>query len=192
MHQDVKTWKFAWKVSMTWEAKNHSDPPAGLSSWVFCRPEWVSIEIKNFSSKVFILYTVRKLIKNWANINKIVWPENGLIISYSHLKILKIRLLFRDIKLHKKSEFYEEIFSLSCTNLFFPLFVLISLHRKNSINILKIETNLSLVIISKTVFQTLRGLSLCNSWSELLGATRKDKQLEQVELMHFLTYSDYT
>ena len=174
---------------MTWEAKNHSDPPAGLSSWVFCRPEWVSIEKKNFSSKVLILYTVRKLIKNWANIDKIVWPKNGLVMSYSHLKILKIRFLFRDIKLSKKSKFYEEIFSLSCTNMFFPLFVLISLHRKNSINILKIETNLSLVIISKTVFQTLRGLSLCDSWSELLQTTKKDKQLE---LIHFLTYSDYT
>ena len=66
------------------------------------------------------------------------------------------------MKLHNKSEFYEEIFSLSYTDLFFPLFVLITLHRKDLVDIQKIETNLSLVIISRTVFQTLRETSLCD------------------------------
>ena len=50
---------------------------------------------KNFSSKVLILYTVRELIKNWVNFNQRVGSENGLVTSYSRLKILKIRLLFR-------------------------------------------------------------------------------------------------
>ena len=66
------------------------------------------------------------------------------------------------MKLRKKSEFYEEIFSLSYTDLLFSLFFLISLHRKNLIDIQKIETNSSLVMISQTVFQTLRGPSLCD------------------------------
>ena len=57
------------------------------------------------------------------------------------------------MKLHNKSEFYEEIFSLGYTDLFFPLFVLISFHRKNLIDMQKIETNLSLVIISQTYFK---------------------------------------
>ena len=56
----------------------------------------------------------------------------------------------------------KKFFSLSFTHLFFTLFVLISLHRKNLIDILKIETNLALVIISQTVFQTLRGPSFCD------------------------------
>ena len=47
---------------MTLEVKNHSDPPAGPTSWVFYRPEWVSIE-KKISSKVLILCNVRKPIK---------------------------------------------------------------------------------------------------------------------------------
>ena len=57
--------KLTWKVSktMTLEVKNHSNPPAGPSSWVFYRPEWVFIGKKS-SSKVLILYTVGKLIKN--------------------------------------------------------------------------------------------------------------------------------
>ena len=54
----------AWKVSMTLEFKNHSDTPAGPSSWIFYRPEWVSIGKKLFSSKILILYTVRMLTKN--------------------------------------------------------------------------------------------------------------------------------
>ena len=66
------------------------------------------------------------------------------------------------MKLHNKSEFYEEIFSLSYTDLLFPLFLLISLHKKNLVDIPKIETNLSLVIISQLVFQTLKGPSLCD------------------------------
>ena len=66
------------------------------------------------------------------------------------------------MKLHNKSEFYEEIFSLSYTDLLFPLFPLISLHKKNLVDIPKIETNLSLVIISQLVFQTLKGPSLCD------------------------------
>ena len=80
------------------------------------------------------------------------------------------------MKLHNKSEFFEEIFSLSYTDLFSPLFFLISLYRKNLINIQKIETSLSLVIISQTVFQTLRGPSVCNIWSESLPATKKDRR----------------
>ena len=51
-----------------------SDPPTGPSTWVFYTPEWVSI-IKKFFFKVLILYTNRKLIKNWANINKRVASE---------------------------------------------------------------------------------------------------------------------
>ena len=50
------------------------------------------------------------------------------------------------MKLHKKSEFHKELFfSLSYTDLFFPLFLLISLHIKNLIDIQKIETNSSLI-----------------------------------------------
>ena len=59
------------------------------------------------------------------------------------------------MKLHNKLEFYEEIFSLSYTDLFFPLFVLISLHGKNVIDIQKIGTSLSFVTLCQTVFQTL-------------------------------------
>ena len=39
---------------MTLEVKNHSDPPAGPTSWVFYRPEWVSIEKKNFFKTINI------------------------------------------------------------------------------------------------------------------------------------------
>ena len=78
------------------------------------------------------------------------------------------------MKLHNKSKFYEEIFSLSYPYLLFPLFVLINLHGKNLIYIQKIETNLSLVIISQTVFQTLKGPSLCDMRSELLPTTKRD------------------
>ena len=88
----VNKWKnFASRsksIKLCVEVKNLSDAPAGPSSWVFYRPEWVSIGKK----KVLILYTVRKFIKNWTNINERVRPENGLGTSYSHLKILKIRL----------------------------------------------------------------------------------------------------
>ena len=35
---------------MTLEVKNHSDPSAGPSSWVFYRPEWVFIGKKFFKS----------------------------------------------------------------------------------------------------------------------------------------------
>ena len=77
------------------------------------------------------------------------------------------------MKLNNESEFYEQIFSLSYTDLLFPLFVLISLHRTNLIDIQKIETNSSLVIIYQTVFQTWRGPSLCDIWSELLPTTKK-------------------
>ena len=45
------------------------------------------------SSKVLVLYTVRKLIKNWANINQLVGSENGLLTSYSRLKILEIKFI---------------------------------------------------------------------------------------------------
>ena len=85
---------------------------------------------KLFPSKVLILYIVRILIKNWANINKRVGSENGLVKSYSCLKILKIRLIL-GYETYNKSEFYEETFSLSYSDLLFPLFVLICLHRKN-------------------------------------------------------------
>ena len=39
MHQDVKACNFTWKMFMTVEVKNHLDPPAGPSYWVFYRPE---------------------------------------------------------------------------------------------------------------------------------------------------------
>ena len=82
------------------------------------------------------------------------------------------------MKLHNKSEFYGEIFSLSYTDLFFPLFFLSSSDRKNLIDFQKIETNLSLVIIFQTEFYTLRGPSL---WE-------KKRIVEQSQLIHFLTY----
>ena len=88
--------KLSWKVSITLEVKSHLDPPACRSPWIFYRPECVSIGKKKFnSSKVLTLYTVKKLIKNWANINKRVGSENELVTSCSRLKILEIRLLFR-------------------------------------------------------------------------------------------------
>ena len=123
--------KLASKMSMALEVKNHSDPPAGPSNWVFSRPEWISIwKKKLFSSKVLILYIVRTLIKNWANINKRVGPENGLVKSYNCSKILKIRSIL-GYETYNKSDFYEETFSLNYSDLVFPLFVLICLHRKN-------------------------------------------------------------
>ena len=42
------------------EVKNHSEPPAGPFSWVFYSPQWVSIGKNFFSSKVLVLYSVRK------------------------------------------------------------------------------------------------------------------------------------
>ena len=77
------------------------------------------------------------------------------------------------MKLHNKSEFYQEIFSLSYTDLSFPYFFLISLHRNTLPDIQKIETNLSLTMISQTVFQTLRGTILCHIWSELQKKKKK-------------------
>ena len=77
------------------------------------------------------------------------------------------------MKLYNKSEFYQEIFSLSYTDLFFPYFFLISLHRNTLLDIQKIETNLSLTMIFQTVFQTLRGTILCYIWSELEPTTKK-------------------
>ena len=85
---------------------------------------------KLFSSKVLILYIVRTLIKNWANINRRVGSENGLVKSYNYLKILKVRLIL-GYETYNKSEFYEKTISLNYSDLFFPLFVLICLHRKN-------------------------------------------------------------
>ena len=61
---------------MTLEAKSHSDPPTSPSSWVFYRPEWVSIGEKT------ILYIVTKLIKNWVTVNKRFGSKNGLVASY--------------------------------------------------------------------------------------------------------------
>ena len=89
VHQDVKAWNFTWKVSMTLEVKNHSDPPACLCYWIFYRPESVFIGKHLFSLNVFILYTVTKLIENWAKNDKRVVSENGLVISYSCSKTVK-------------------------------------------------------------------------------------------------------
>ena len=77
------------------------------------------------------------------------------------------------MKLYNKSEFYQEIFSLSYTDLFFPYFFLISLRRNTLLDIQKIETNLSLTMIFQTIFQTLRGTILCHIWSELQRTTKK-------------------
>ena len=55
------------------------------------------------------------------------------------------------MKLRNKSEFHEEIFSLSYTDLFFPLYGLISLHRKNLIDIQKNLPN-SISNIKRTEF----------------------------------------
>ena len=74
---------------MTLEVKSHSDPPAGLSYWVFYRPEWVFIGKKFFSLKLLILYTVGELIENETKNNKRVGSENGLVTSYIRSKILK-------------------------------------------------------------------------------------------------------
>ena len=71
---------------MVLEVKNHSHPLAGPSSWVVYRLEW---ENNFFSLKLLTIYTVRKLVNNWANINKRVGSENELVTSYSRLKILK-------------------------------------------------------------------------------------------------------
>ena len=71
---------------MVLEVKNHSHPLAGPYSWVVYRPEW---ENNFFSLKLLTIYTVRKLVNNWANINKRVGSENELVTSYSRLKILK-------------------------------------------------------------------------------------------------------
>ena len=48
---------------MTLEVKSHSDPPSGLSYWVFYKPEWIFIGKKIFSSKVLILLLLDFLLK---------------------------------------------------------------------------------------------------------------------------------
>ena len=94
------------------------------------------------------------------------------------------------MKLHNKSEFCEEIFSLGFTDHFSPLFVLISFHRKNLIDIQKIETNLSLVIISQTYLKH-RLNRVCAIYKA--NYCQQQKRIgEQSKLIHFLTYSDYT
>ena len=90
---------------------------------------------KKNTSKLLILYTVSLLIKELAL--KMDWYRVTVIWRFWKWDC------YLDMKIHNKSEFYEEIFLLSYTDLFFPLFVLISLHRKDLINIPKIETNLS-------------------------------------------------
>ena len=89
MHHYIKAWNFKWKVYMTLEVQIHSDPPTDLSSWVFYWPEWVLIGNNCFSSKVLILYTAGKLIKNWTQNNKRVGSGNRLLTSYSRTEILK-------------------------------------------------------------------------------------------------------
>ena len=89
VHEDAKVWNFTWEMSTTLEVKNHSDPPAGPSYWVFCRPEWVFLGKKNLSSKVSVLYIVGKLTEIWWKANKRVGSENGLVTSYSRSKFLK-------------------------------------------------------------------------------------------------------
>ena len=64
---------------MALEIKNLSDPPAGPSTWVFYRPEWISIwKKKLFSSKVLILYIVRSLLKT----EQILIKELGLKMDW--------------------------------------------------------------------------------------------------------------
>ena len=95
---------------MTQEVKIHSDPLSGLTSWVFYRPKWISIGQKKTFSKVLTLYTVRKLTKNWANINKKgskKWTDNELEL----FEDLENQIVIW-IKLQNKSRFYEETFSL--------------------------------------------------------------------------------
>ena len=48
---------------------------------------------KKFSSKVLILYTVGNFIENWTKNNQRVGSENGLVTSYSCLKILENAIL---------------------------------------------------------------------------------------------------
>ena len=52
--------EIAWKVFMTLEVENHSDPTTGSSFWVFYRQELVPQAKKN-SSKLLILYSVSLL-----------------------------------------------------------------------------------------------------------------------------------
>ena len=63
---------------MTLDVKTHSDSPAGPSSWVFYRPEWVSIGKKNYYSKVLVLYTARSFLKTEPILKK----ELGLKIDW--------------------------------------------------------------------------------------------------------------
>ena len=107
---------------------------------------------KLFSSKVLISYINRTLIKNWANINKRVGSENGLVKSYSCLKILKISG-YLDLKLtinqySMKKHFHWVI--VICSSLY--LFLFACTERTYLGDIQKIETNLFLVIISQTLF----------------------------------------
>ena len=110
------------------------------------------MEKKLFSSKVLILYIVRTLIKNWANINKIVGSENGLVKSYNYLKILKVRLIL-DMKLTTNQNSMKKQFHwiiVICSSLY--LFLFACIERTYLVDIQKIETNLFLVIISQTLF----------------------------------------
>ena len=107
---------------------------------------------KSFSSEVLISYINRTLIKNWANINKRVGSENGLVKSYSCLKILKISG-YLDLKLtinqySMKKHFHWVI--VICSSLY--LFLFACTERAYLGDIQKIETNLFLVIISQTLF----------------------------------------
>ena len=77
---------------MTLEVKNYFDPFTGLSYLVFYRPKCVFIE-KKLSSKVLILYTVGNFIENGTKNNQRVGSENGLVTSYSCLKILENAIL---------------------------------------------------------------------------------------------------
>ena len=132
---------------------------------------------------MLILYAVRKLIKNWANINNELGSENERVASCSRLKLG----CYLNMKLHNISEFYEEIFSLSYTDLFFPLFVLISLHGKNLIDIQKIGTSLSLVTFSQIIFQTLED-RVCAIYE--VNYCQQQKRIGEL-INNYITYTFY-
>ena len=82
------------------------------------------------------------------------------------------------MKLHNKSEFHKEIYSLSYTDLFFPLFDLISMHRKNLIDIQKIGPNSSLLIVrggsrTASIYKMEYFVIIVNGWKPLTIITKR-------------------
>ena len=64
---------------MTEEVKNPSDPLVGPSSWVFYRPEWVSIGKKIFFKSFNITYV---LLESLLKTEQILIKELGLKMDW--------------------------------------------------------------------------------------------------------------